>query len=96
MSEVIAPTATGRYAIAESVLYRELEGEAVLLEIESGYYFGLNEIGSRIWTLLVAHGDLEAVLVALMAEYEVTEERLRTDVTTFLGALVERRLVRVE
>jgi|CXWL01.1.fsa_nt_gi hypothetical protein len=96
MPEAVAPRATCRYTISESVLFRELEGEAVLLEIESGYYFGLNEIGSKIWNLLAAHGDLETILAALMAEYDVAEDRLRSDVTAFLSTLAERRLVKAE
>lgn len=83
-----------RYAVSESVLFRELQGEAVLLEIESGVYFGLNEIGSRIWNLLVAHGDLERVLIDLLDEYDVSEKRLRGDLEAFLATLVERQLVR--
>lgn len=89
------PATPGRqYAVSESVLFRELQGEAVLLEIESGVYFGLNEIGSRIWNLLVAHGDLERVLTDLLDEYDVSEERLRADLEAFLATLVERQLVR--
>ncbi|MDX1999567.1 MAG: PqqD family protein [Thermoanaerobaculia bacterium] len=87
-------TAGRRYAVSESVLFRELQGEAVLLEIESGVYFGLNEIGSRIWNLLVAHGDLERVLTDLLDEYDVSEKRLRADLEAFLATLVERQLVR--
>jgi hypothetical protein len=94
-SEDRAPATPGRrYAVSESVLFRELQGEAVLLEIESGVYFGLNEIGSRIWNLLVAHGDLERVLTDLLDEYDVSEKRLRADLEAFLAILVERQLVR--
>lgn len=85
--------ATVRYAIAESVLFRELQGEAVLLEIESGVYFGLNEIGSRIWSLLATQPDLDSIVAALLAEYDVTEDRLRLDVEEFLATLAERQLV---
>jgi predicted DNA-binding transcriptional regulator len=89
------PATSGRrYAVSESVLFRELQGEAVLLEIESGVYFGLNEIGSRIWNLLVAHGELERVLTELLDEYDVSERRLRADLEAFLATLVERQLVR--
>lgn len=90
------PSQSGRrYAVSESVLFRELQGEAVLLEIESGVYFGLNEIGSRIWNLLVAHGDIERVLDDLLAEYDVSEERLRRDLESFLATLCDRQLVRL-
>jgi hypothetical protein len=82
-----------RVAIPETVLFRDLDGEAVLLATESGKYFGLNEVGTRMWTLLHRHGDIEAVCHALLAEYEVPEERLREDVSRFVGALADRGLV---
>jgi hypothetical protein len=82
-----------RLAIPETVLFRDLEGEAVLLATESGRYFGLNEVGTRMWSLLQLHGEAEAVCRALLAEYDVPEERLREDVTRFVDNLVIRGLI---
>lgn len=82
-----------RVAIPETVLFRDLDGEAVLLATESGKYFGLNEVGTRMWSLLHLHGDVEAVCHALLAEYDVPEARLREDVVQFVGALADRGLV---
>jgi len=82
-----------RVAIPETVLFRDLDGEAVLLATESGKYFGLNEVGTRMWSLLHLHGDVEAVCNALLAEYDVPEARLREDVVGFVGALADRGLV---
>jgi len=82
-----------RVAIPATVLFRDLDGEAVLLATESGKYFGLNEVGTRLWSLLHLHGDVEAVCLALLAEYDVPEARLREDVAQFVGALADRGLV---
>jgi hypothetical protein len=82
-----------RVAIPETVLFRDLDGEAVLLATESGKYFGLNEVGTRMWSLLRLEGDVEAVCQSLLAEYDVPEERLREDVAQFVGALADRGLV---
>jgi hypothetical protein len=73
-----------RVAIPETVLFRDLDGEAVLLATDSGKYFGLNEVGTRMWSLLRLHGDVEAVCQTLLAEYNVPEERLREDVARFV------------
>jgi hypothetical protein len=83
-----------RVAIPETVLFRDLDGEAVLLATESGKYFGLNEVGTRLWSLLRLHGDVEAVCRSLLAEYDVPEERLREDVARFVGTLADRGLIR--
>ena len=82
-----------RLAIPETVLFRDLDGEAVLLATESGRYFGLNEVGTRMWSLLRLHGEVEAVCRALLAEYDVPETRLREDVTRFVDTLAIRGLI---
>ena len=82
-----------RVAIPETVLFRDLDGEAVLLATETGKYFGFNEVGTRLWALLQLHGDVDAVCHALLAEYDVPEARLREDVMRFVGALADRGLV---
>lgn len=82
-----------RVAIPETVLFRELEGEAVLLATDSGKYFGLNEVGTRMWALLRQHGEVEAACRALLEEYDVPEARLREDFAIFVDTLAIRGLV---
>ena len=65
---------TTRVTVPESVLFRDLDGEAVLLETATGRYYGLNEVGTRMWSLLQLHGEIEAVCRALLTEYDVPEE----------------------
>ncbi|MFY9821171.1 MAG: PqqD family protein [Thermoanaerobaculia bacterium] len=83
-----------RVAIPETVLFRDLDGEAVLLATDSGKYFGLNEVGTRLWSLLRLHGDVETACCSLLAEYDVPAERLREDVALFVGTLADRGLIR--
>ncbi|HEX4965329.1 MAG TPA: PqqD family protein [Thermoanaerobaculia bacterium] len=84
-----------RVAMPETVLFRDLDGEAVLLATDSGKYFGLNEVGTRMWSLLRLHGDVEAVCRALLAEYDVPETRLREDLGRFVAMLADRGLVKI-
>ena len=83
-----------RVAVPETVLFRDLDGEAVLLATESGKYFGLNEVGTRMWSLLHQHGDVEAVCDALLAEYDVPKDQLREDLARFVDTLADRGLVK--
>jgi hypothetical protein len=85
---------TMRITVPESVLFRDLDGEAVLLETGSGRYYGLNEVGTRMWSLLHLHGELGAVCHALLAEYDVPKDRLREDLERFVETLTARGLVR--
>ncbi len=85
-----------RVAPAKSVLFRDLDGEAVILELESGTYFGLDEVGTRFWHVLTAHGQLEEALSALHEEFDVGLEPLRRDLCEFVESLLACRLVRVD
>jgi len=87
---------TTRITVPESVLFRDLDGEAVLLETGTGRYYGLNEVGTRMWALLHLHGEIGAVCRALLAEYEVPEDRLREDLERFVETLAARGLVRMD
>jgi coenzyme PQQ synthesis protein D (PqqD) len=81
-------------AVPETVLFRDLDGEAVLLATDSGKYFGLNEVGTRMWSLLHQHGEVEAVCRELLAEYDVAEDQLREDLARFVEILSAKGLVR--
>jgi hypothetical protein len=84
-----------RITVPESVLFRDLDGEAVLLETVTGRYYGLDEVGTRMWSLLQFHGDAEAVCRELRAEYDVPEARLREDLAELIETLAARGLVKV-
>ncbi len=75
------------------MLFQEVSGETVLLDLESEQYFGLDEVGTRVWQLLNAGRDLEGIVDTLLAEYEVEPEQLRADVTSLLESLVEAGLI---
>ena len=85
-----------KVAIPDDVMFRDLAGEAVILNLASGTYFGLNEVGTRIWNLLAEHGSTEPVLAALLEEYEVEEVSLRQDIEVLLRTLSEKGLIVVD
>ena len=71
-------------ALSPDVISQEVSGETVLLDLESENYFGLDEVGTRIWQLIKETNDLNVIFDTLMEEYEVTEERLQQDLTVLL------------
>lgn len=85
-----------RVTIPDDIVFRDLAGEAVILNLASGTYFGLNEVGTRMWNLLATDGSTEHVLATVLAEYEVEESQLRQDFETLLRALSEKGLIRVD
>lgn len=75
------------------VLFRELGGEAVLLDLKSQRYFGLDEIGTRIWQLLEQHRRTDAVLRAMLEEYDVEAAQLREELEGFVRELADAGLI---
>jgi coenzyme PQQ synthesis protein D (PqqD) len=85
-----------RVTVPAGVMFRDLDGEAVLLELDTGRYFGLNETGTRMWHLLCEHGRVETVLHILLEEYDVPEERLRRELLSLVDSLVSQGLLLVD
>jgi hypothetical protein len=81
--------------IRPGVLYSRLEEEIVALDLEKGKYFGLNEVGGRVWTLLQTPRALGAVQEALLQEYEVPAEQLWRDLETLIADLLRHDLAEV-
>ncbi len=84
---------TARVSVPEYVLCQVLENESVLLNLETEHYYGLDEVGTRMWQLLDEHGDVGVVLERLLAEYDVDEATLRRDLTNLVDELAEEGLI---
>lgn len=81
--------------ITPDVLHQELGGETVLLNLANESYFGLNEVGTRIWQVLAETNSANDVIKCLVDEYEVSEDQLRIDVEKLIGELVAGGLLTV-
>ena len=85
-----------RVQFADTVFAQEVDGEMVLLDMNSENYFGLDEVGSSIWQAIEAEvGVLGKVLEVLLEEYDVEEDVLKRDLLDFVEKLVESGLVQV-
>jgi hypothetical protein len=74
------------------VLIQEVDGEAVLLDVDQGMYYALNEVGTRAWKYLKDSGDVEDAVTGILKEYEVDEATLRDDLHAFVKELVDNGL----
>ena len=81
--------------VVEGISVAELEGEAVLPDINSGQYFGLNEVGVRIMDLLKEPSSIQAVIEVLIQEFEVEDDQLRDDIVVFLEDMAKHELIQV-
>ncbi len=80
--------------ISDQVVYKPVGNELVLLDFQTGMYFGLDPVGVRIWQLIAAHQPLGDIAETLLAEYDVTREALEKDIDTLVEELERRGLVR--
>jgi hypothetical protein len=69
--------------------------EAVLLNLKTELYLGLDPVGTRMWAVLHESASIEAAYEALLAEFEVEPERLRADLDEFLDKLIGQGLVEI-
>ena len=74
---------------------RELEGESVLLNLDSERYFGLDETGTHMWSVLSTCKSIEAAYQKLMHEYDVDGELLRRDLSELVEKLLDQGLVKM-
>jgi hypothetical protein len=84
----------GRFTLSPDVLFQEVGGDLVLLDLASEQYFGLDEVGARIWQLLADGASVGEVLDTLLLEYDVRPARLESDVSTLLEELSGAGLLR--
>lgn len=82
--------------IPADVVFRQVGEETVLLNLASGKYYGLDDIGTRMWALLAQHRCLRPAYQVLLAEYEVEPERLQADLTRLVGELAAQGLVQLD
>lgn len=87
---------TTRVSFSDRVLIRDVGGEAVVLHLDQEKFFGLDEIGLRMVSLLREHGRVESVYRALLDEFDVLPDRLRRDLLEFVDLLARRDLLCVE
>jgi hypothetical protein len=77
------------------VLVRFLDNEAVLLNLASERYFGLDETGTRMWQLATSAPNLDSAYQELLAEYDVAPQLLHDNLLTLLTELVDNGLLEV-
>lgn len=84
-----------RVVAARDQVSVEVEGEAVILSLADGVYYGLDPVGARVWTLLEEPRTVAELRDAVVAEWEVEAPAAERDLLALLDALAARGLVEV-
>ncbi|WP_341526360.1 lasso peptide biosynthesis PqqD family chaperone [Nostoc sp. UHCC 0302] len=81
--------------VNKNQIFSELQGEAVILDINSGVYYGLNQVGASIWNLIQDPKTVKEIKDALLAEYEVDPQACETDILVLLEDLATKGLIEI-
>lgn len=91
----MTPSLSRQATPSGDVLFQEVGGEAVLLNLGSEKYFGLDAVGMRVWTLLLEDARLQPVFDSMCAEYDVEPAALESDLLALVGTMAEAGLVNI-
>jgi hypothetical protein len=84
-----------RVSVSPHVLVRAMQRESVLLNLDRESYFGLDEVGTRMWNVLVESPSVKEAFRVLEEEYDVDGPALWDDLHRFIGELADAGLVEV-
>jgi hypothetical protein len=84
---------SSRITTAPDVMLRIIGDEAVILNLKSELYLGLNPVGTRIWTVLHDAPSIQSAYESLLAEFDVEPARLRQDMDELLDQLLAQGLI---
>jgi hypothetical protein len=87
---------SNRARTAPEVMIQEVGGESVLLDLKTERYLGLNEVGTRMWQVLLESDSIQAAYETLLTEYDVTPQQLEEDLRELLGRLLDNALITTE
>lgn len=83
-----------QYVRDNEILSSDMDGETVMMSIENGEYYGLNSVGSRIWTLLEEPRSMNDIITILLSEFEVEEGECKADMQHFVTDLLDKKLIK--
>lgn len=74
----------------------DLAGEAAILDLQSGIYYGLDAVGARIWELIQEPKTVTEIRDALLEEFDVEPERCHNDLVALLEQMSENKLIEIQ
>jgi hypothetical protein len=87
------PSFSMRVVSAPDVIFQTVGDEAVILNLKTSLYLGLNPVGTRMWMTLTGAESIQEAFEALQMEYDVPADQLSRDLEEFLARLNEYALI---
>jgi len=83
-------------SVVDDLVSADLDGEAVILNLKSGIYYGLDDVGARVWSLIQKPSSVSDIRDVILEEYEVEPDRCERDVLSLLQALAVQGLLKIQ
>lgn len=80
----------------DKVFWRKVEGETVVLNIDTGFYYTLDEVGSVIWDMILSSQDLDRIATKIANEYDIDDITAKRDMQAFLKNLKKEDLIEIK
>ena len=90
-----AVSASSSVVVVDNQVSSDLGGEVAILDLKGGTYYGLDAVGSRIWSLIQEPREVEEMRDILVSEYEVEQDRCERDLIALLQGLADEALIEV-
>lgn len=84
----------GRFIQNKSIVQSKIGEEVVMLDMDSGFYFGLNSVASVIWGLLAEEIGFETLIDRLMSQFDVERSICEVDTQELLDQMLEKNIIR--
>jgi hypothetical protein len=88
-------TKNSRVVVADDVVSCDLDGEAAILNLKDGVYYGLDPVGAKIWNSLQQTCRVDDLIEMVLEEYEVDKKRCENDILDLINELIDNGLVKV-
>jgi hypothetical protein len=85
-----------RASVPHQVVHRTLASETVLLNIETGFYYGMDETGGRFFEVMSQAPSVAAAVETLTQEFDAPEEQIRVDMLRYCSELLEHGLIELQ
>jgi len=89
-------SSTTRVIASDTALSTTLDGEAVILETESGTYYGLNDVATQIWDTLDEPRTVAELQESILEQYDIEADRVQRDLESVLSDMAANDLVEFE
>lgn len=82
-----------KFKHCDNVDWKEFENESVLLNLLTGYYFRLNQVGTFIWLLINKENNLGDIVNRVVDQFDVSQRQAKADINSFIEQLIAEQLI---